>query len=118
MENLELYKQICEAFAIKDGFEYKDLSEIDPVEVNGIKYMAFEVEELDTTDEGKYQFGGTIYGVGEFVEETFGIKGDYMFYIEQDFTQTGSYYSFQEREFEKPYIVEQREVVKTVWVAK
>ena len=37
MENLELHKQICEAFAIKDGFEYKDLSEIDPVEVNGIK---------------------------------------------------------------------------------
>ena len=41
-----------------------------------------------------------------------------MFYIEQDFTQTGSYYSFQEREFEAPYIVKQREVVKTVWVAK
>ena len=80
--------------------------------------MAFEVEELDTTDEGKYQFGGTIYGVGEFVEETFGIKGDYLFYIEQDFTQTGSYYSYQEREFEAPYIVEQKEVVKTVWVAK
>ena len=80
--------------------------------------MAFEVAELDTTDEGKYQFGGTVFGVGEFVEETFGIKGDYLFYIEQDFTQTGSYYSYQEREFEKPYIVEQKEVVKTVWVAK
>ena len=37
MKDLELHKKIYEAFAIKDGYGYKDLSEIDPVEVDGIK---------------------------------------------------------------------------------
>ena len=117
MKNLELQEEICDALAIKDGYDYKDLCNIDPVEIDGVKYLPFEVEDLDTTDEGKYQYGGVIYGIAE-IDDDFNAKGNYLFYIEQDFTQTGSYYSEQYREYEAPYIVEKKEVVKTVWVAK
>lgn len=108
MKNLELYQRICKEFGKKENVE-----QIDIVEVDGVKYTYCEAETLETIDEGKYQLGGTIYGIGVLKDDDDIEK--VLFYIEQDFTQTGSYYSYQEREFEKPYIVERKEVVQTVW---
>lgn len=110
MENLELYKRICKEFGKKENIE-----QIEFVEIDGVKYTYCEVEHLETTDEGKYQYGGTIYGIGVLKDE-YDIE-EILFYISQDFTQTGSYYSHQEREYEKPYIVEEKQVIKTVWRA-
>lgn len=111
MKDLELYKRICEALP----YNY-DLEDIDPVEIDGIKYSTIKVERLTTEDEGKYQFGGTIYGIGLLDEDKeYDIIGEPLFFVEQDFSQTGSYYDFQEREYEKPYLVEQKEITKTIW---
>lgn len=113
MESLDLYKKIYKKIVMECGEE--DLSNMDKITVEGIDYSCEEVEDLDTIDEGKYQYSGTVYGIGIFDEEKgYGIK-EALFYIEQDFSQTGSYYGYQERSFDKPYIVEKREVIKTVW---
>lgn len=113
MKNVESYKKILKKIAMECGEE--DLSNMDKITVEGIDYSFEEIEELNTIDEGKYQYGGTVYGIGIFDEEKgYGIK-EVLFYIEQDFSQTGSYYEYQERSFDKPYIVEKREVIKTVW---
>ena len=94
------------------------IEDMEVIVVDGHKYDCEEVEELETVDEGKYQYGGSIYAIGVFNEEKgYGIKNDPLFYVRQDFTQTGSYYSYQEREYEKPYIVEKKEKVITVWEA-
>jgi hypothetical protein len=112
MKNLDLYKRICEEFGKKET-----VVQIDFVEIDGIKYTYCEEEDLETIDQGKYQLGGIIYGVGVLKDEkTYDIE-EVLFYIRQGFTQTGSYYSYQEREFEKPEIVEKKEIVKTVWKA-
>lgn len=58
---------------------------------------------------------GRIYAVGEVDESTGWDIKEPLFYIEQDFTQTGSYYSEQYREFDLPYIVEPVEVVNIEW---
>ena len=113
MKNAELYKKILKKIVMECGEE--NLSNMDKITVEGIDYSFEEIEELDTIDEGKYQYGGTVYAIGIFDEEKgYGIK-EALFYIEQDFSQTGSYYGYQERSFDKPYIVEKREVIKTVW---
>ena len=112
MERIELYKNICELFG-----EEKTVDRIDFVELDGVKYSHKEIEELDVEDEGKYQTGGTIYAIGILDEEKgYGIK-ETLFYIEQDFTRSGSYFSEYYYEFESPYVVEQREIVKTIWKA-
>lgn len=114
MKSLELYKKICKEIGIK--YENEDLEDMESVTIENIEYGLVEVEKLETIDNGKYQCGGTIYGVGFLNEEKgYGIKGEILFYIEQDFTQTGSYYSSQEREYENPYVVEKKEVKKFVW---
>lgn len=111
MKDLELYKRICYELPSDHNIEDMDI-----VEVDGVKYNSIEIEILDTKDEGKYQFGGAIYGIGIFNEEKgYGIIGEPLFFVEQDFSQTGSYYSYQEREYEQPYIVEKKVVVTTVW---
>ncbi len=110
MKDIELYQEICEAFGENNDYFLEDVE----VKVNGVNYGTVEVESLPTEDEGKYQFGGTIYGIGEIENDE--IK-EILFYIERDFTQTGSYYSEQIREFEQPYVV--RKVIETreVWRA-
>ena len=113
MENLDLYKRICEAF----GEESSCIENLDYVEVDGVKYTYAEESELDTIDEGKYQYGGRVYAIGELDETTGWDIKEVLFYVEQDFTQVGSYFSCQEREFEAPYIVEPVEVTVTEWKA-
>lgn len=111
MGNLELYKDICEMMPSNTSLE-----DSDNIIIDGVEYTFNEIESLTTEDEGKYQYGGSIYGVGiASKDKSWKIDGEPLFYVEQDFTQTGSYYSHQEREYEKPYIVEKKEVVKTVW---
>lgn len=91
------------------------LEDIGSIEFNGVRYCCAVIEKLTTEDEGKYQLGGNIYGVGEFNEQQgYGII-EPLFFVEQDFTQTGSYYSYQEREYEKPYRVEKQEKKITFW---
>lgn len=110
--NKELFDRICEEMPSNTSLENMEVIEID-----GHKYDCEEVEELETVDEGKYQFGGSIYAIGYSNDEKgYGII-EPLFYVRQDFTQTGSYYSHQEREYENPYIVEKREKVITVWEA-
>lgn len=112
MKNIDLYKEICELFA-----EEETVEKIDFVELNGIKYSYEEVEELSTEDDGKYQFGGTIYAIGVLKEEDgYGIV-EPLFYIEQDFARCGSYFSDYYYEYESPYIVEQKEITQIVWRA-
>lgn len=110
-EEKELYEEICELF----GSEY--IENKDFVEIDGVKYSYEEKEDLDIISEGKYEYGRTIYAVGILNEEKgYGIK-ETLFYIEQDFTRTGSYYSDWEYEYETPYLVEQKEITKTIWKA-
>ncbi|MBY6838679.1 hypothetical protein [Clostridium botulinum] len=107
----ELLDAILEKLPKDKSIEY-----IEPIEVNGIKYKWTEIEELPTEDEGKYQYGGTIYGVGiHNAEKEYGIIGEPLFFIEQDFTKTGSYYSEQYYEYEEPYLVEKKEKTIIVW---
>lgn len=111
--NKELFNKICEKMPTNISIE-----DMDAIEIDNNKYHSEEVEELDTIDEGKYQFGGSIYAIGLFNEERgYGIIGEPLFFVEQDFTQTGSYYSYQEREYEEPYIVEKKEKVIISWEA-
>ena len=94
------------------------IEDMDVIEIEDKKYHVEKIEELTTTDEGKYQFGGTIYAVGYLDEERgYGITGKPLFYVEQDFSKTGSYYSHQEIEYEKPYIVEKVQKIISVWTA-
>lgn len=111
--NKELFNKICKKMPTNISIE-----DMEVIEVDGNKYHCKEVELLDTTDEGKYQYGGSIYAIGVFDEEYgYGIIGEPLFFVEQNFTQTGSYYSYQEREYEEPYMVERKEKVITVWEA-
>lgn len=110
--NKELIDRICKQ--LPNGVSMEDS---DSITIDEVDYDWCVIEELPTEDEGKYQFGGTIYGVGHKSKEGYGIVGDPLFYVEQDFTQTGSYYSYQERTFDKPYVVEKKEKIITVWEA-
>lgn len=104
------YKEICEEICEIIGDE--SIERMDKFEVQGIVYTYGEMKELDTIDEGKYQYGGSVYGIGLAENaDSYYMKGEPLFYVRQDFTQTGSYYNSQEREYEKP---EQVELVKKV----
>lgn len=88
------------------------------VEVEGVKYGIELVESLPTIDEGKYQYGGNVFKVGVFNEDKkHGIEGDILFYIRQNFTQCGSYFSEQYFEYDEVYEVEPKEIVKIEWEA-
>lgn len=107
----ELIKRIIDKMP-----EERFLGDIEPIIINGVKYGVQEEEELTTEDEGKYQYGGNIYAVGLLDEEKgYDIKGEPLFYVEQNFTQCGSYFEFQERTYEKPYQVEKKEVKRYEW---
>lgn len=109
---LNLFKEICELFAEKENVEL-----IDFVELNGVKYTLEEVDEEPVEDYGKYQCGATIYAVGVLDEaKGYGID-DTLFYIRQDFVRSGSYYSDYYYEYEKPFIVEKKEVITYEWEA-
>lgn len=99
----QLCKEICNQ--IPSGEDNIEQSE--KLIVDGITYTYEEVEELTTEDEGKYQNGGCIYAIGVAdKEEGWKIEGEPLFYIEQDFTRSGSYYSDYYYDYEKPYRVE------------
>lgn len=109
----ELFNEICDEMPSSISIE-----DMDVIEIEDKKYHVEKIEELTTTDEGKYQFGGTIYAVGYLDEERgYGITGKPLFYVEQDFSKTGSYYSHQEIEYEKPYMVERVQKIVSVWTA-
>lgn len=111
MRDLELYKEILGRF--NDELDGENMECIDKVEVNGITYSYEEEDVEDTIDEGKYQYGGTIYAIGVSKEDGFGIV-EPLFYVKQDFTKSGSYFSHQEYEYEELYIVEKKEEVKII----
>ena len=86
--------------------------------VDGVKYSYNVTEELEIKDDGKYQFGSSIYGIGLLnTEKGYDIMGDVLFYIKQDFNRSGSYYSDYYYEYEKPYLVEQvtKVITTTEW---
>ena len=96
----------------------KSIENTDGLLVDGIKYDYEEVEVLPVDDEGKYQYGSTIYGIGLLDEERgYGTKGDIIFHIKQDFSRSGSYYSEYYYEYEEPYFVEQitKVITTTTW---
>ncbi|MBZ9693263.1 hypothetical protein [Clostridium sp. M14] len=110
-EEKELLNYILEKLPKDESMEDTEV-----IEINGTKYDFVQIEELPTEDEGKYQYGGTIYGFGIYDEEKeYGIIGEPLFFIEQDFTKTGSYYSEQYYEYEEPYLVEKKEKTIIVW---
>lgn len=110
--DLVLFKEICDLFKKKET-----ITEFDYVELNGIKFSYEEFDELQIEDEGKYQYGGTIYSIGILDEEKgYGIK-DTLFYIRQDFIRSGSYFSDYYYEYEEPYIVKRRQVISFEWRA-
>ena len=107
---IELKQKICDAFSQKEGLDYESMEYME-VEVDDVTYFAEEEERLTTEDEGKYQFGGTVYRI---------ISNnplDCDFFIRQDFYQTGSYYSYQEVTYEQPYIVEKVPIQTYKWKA-
>ena len=86
--------------------------------VDELKYDYEEVDVLSVEDDGKYQYGSTIYGIGLLDEERgYGTKGDVLFHIKQDFNRSGSYYSDYYYDYEKPYVVEQvtKVITTTEW---
>jgi len=117
-ENLnQLCKEICNQ--IPNGEDNIEQSE--KLIIDGITYTYKEVEELTTEDEGKYQNGGSIYAIGVADKEKgWKIEGEPLFYIEQDFTRSGSYYSDYYYEYEKPYRVKKVTEIVTIekWVCE
>lgn len=113
MENK--YKELANVI-LKELPNDASMEGVEPIEVGGTKYYWVEIEELPTEDEGKYQYGGTIYGIGKYDNQKgYGIIGEPLFFIEQDFTKTGSYYSEQYYEYDEPYVVERKEKTVIVW---
>lgn len=110
-EEKELYERICEEFGTNwiEGIVY--------VKIDGIKYSYEKEEKLDVILEGKYENVRTIYAIGILDEERgYGIK-EPLFYIRQDFTRIGSYFSGWYIDYKTPYLVEKKEVTETKWVA-
>ena len=100
----------------EDGLEDVDTDLI----VDEVVYNCEPVEELEISDQGKYQHGGTIYGVGVFNKEKgYGIIGETLFYIKQNYSRNGSYYTDYYYNYDKPYLVKQVDKVITtkVWEA-
>lgn len=107
----ELIKKIMEELPTESSLE-----DCEFIVVDGIKYGAKLEERLTTEDEGKYQYGGTVYAIGYLDEDKgYDIKGEPLFYVEQDFSQCGSYFDYQEICYEAPYLVEKRLVTKYEW---
>ena len=106
--SLEIQKSFCESIG------EEDMEDLDPVEINGVKYGWNEESELTTVDEGKYQYGGKIYAVGLLDEGGYGAK-EPLFYVRQNFTKPGSYYSCQEWIYDVPYPVEKVEKIIEDW---
>lgn len=97
-----------------------NIESTDGLVVDGIKYEYEEVEDSPIDDQGKYQYGSTIYGVGLLDEgRGYGIKGDTLFHIKQDFSRNGSYYTDYYYDYGKPYLVEQvtKVITTTDWEA-
>lgn len=111
MKNLELYREICESF--NNEMDGGDIEFADNVEVNGILYTYEEVEKLKTIDEGKYQYGGSIYAIGVSKEDGYSIV-EPLFYVRQGFSKSGSYFSDYQYEYEELEIVERKEELKLV----
>lgn len=79
-------------------------------EVEFSDYELKEVEELDEVNNGKYSYGGVIIAVykkGNTDEEP-------LFYLRQNYTKTGSYYTDYEYHYYKPYVTSK--VTKTIEV--
>lgn len=112
----DLVNNIIDCLSVEDGYDYENIVNLDFVEVNGIRYGIVEFEELDTVDEGKYQFGGYIYAIGLLDEvKGYDIDGETLFYVRQNFSQTGSYYSHQEVNYEAPEVVKRKKIIKEIW---
>lgn len=109
MDKRELYETICELFGEADNVE-----QLDYVEFEDVKYTYRTEEELDTVSEGKYEYGGTVYAVG-IMNDDFNIESP-LFFMEQSFTRSGSYFSDYYYEFDAPTMVVPKEVTKTIWV--
>lgn len=109
--NKELTEKLLKAFDISHSLE-----DCEAVQIDGVEYCCYLVEELQIEDKGKYQNGGAVFSVKVY-------NGTYndaqidepLLYIEQDFTRYGSYYSDYEYEYYEPYVVEKREITTTVW---
>ena len=119
--NKEELNQLCEQICNQIGSGESSIEHIDKIEVDGIKYTYKEIEELETLDEGKYQNGGSVYAIGiADKEKDWKIEGEPLFYIEQDFTRSGSYFSDYYYEYEKPYRVKKETKIITIeeWVCE
>ena len=79
-------------------------------EVEFSDYELKEVEELDEVDNGKYSYGGVIIAVykkNKTDEEP-------LFYLRQNYTKTGSYYTDYDYYYKKPYVTSK--ITKTIEV--
>lgn len=110
-KQLELLNEINKRSSMNLGEDF------DYLFFEGVKYGIDIQEEFDTSDEGKFQCGRYILGVGIVNEENgYGVKDkNYLFYIEQDFTRYGDYWSGYDYDFEEAYLVERKEIVKAIW---
>lgn len=109
--NKELIEILLNKFNVCNSLEDEECTFVD-----GVSYYCYLVEELCIEDEGKYQDGGAIFSVGVYDDKKGYVKIENpLFYIEQDFTRFGSYYSDYDYEYHKPYVVEKKEIVTTVW---
>lgn len=116
IEENELFEDILDAFSVYKDYKYKPIECIEIVEIDGKKYLADEVDKEDVIDMGKYQTGAKIFAISEIIdEEKLKCKDEILFFIKQDFIQTGSYYSYQEYECEAPYITTKKKIIKTIW---
>lgn len=110
-------EEICNVICKKIGTN--DIEFMDNVEVDGVLYALEEEYECDVNDEGKCQYGGTVFKVGVADEDGYSIKenSEVEFFIKQDFSRSGSYHTDYYYEHEKPYQVELRQIVRDEWVA-
>jgi hypothetical protein len=116
MDEKEL-NQLCEEICNQIGGGEDSIGHSEKLKINGVLYTYEEVEELETVDEGKYQNGGSVYAIGiSDKEKSWKIQGTPLFFIEQDFTRSGSYYSDYYYDYEKPYRV--KKITETITIEK
>ncbi|HID0768063.1 TPA: hypothetical protein ACXDAZ_002592 [Clostridium botulinum] len=98
----------------------EDLECYNGFEIDGITYALEQIEEEDWISGGKYECSSNVFRIGISNKEcAWKVDKPLDLYIKQDVSRTGSYYSDYFYDYEKPYMVEQKEetIVVNKWVA-
>lgn len=112
-EIIELGKKICDEIGERDI----ESASSEGINIDGKVYALEEVKEIEWEDEGKYQNGECVYRIGVAYDDIpYNIEIPFDLYIKQYVSRNGSYYTDYNYEYEKPFVVEKKEVTTIKWV--